>query len=300
MNNQANFIMNDFNEQYDLYKKIVEETIEYYITKINCQQKLKEAMAYSLRAGGKRLRPVMFFATLDMLGIDYKNYAAFAFALESIHTYSLIHDDLPAMDNDDYRRGKPSNHKVFGEGIAILAGDALLNYAIEVLFDNIIDKNTFFAAKELVNFAGHSGMINGQAYDLSSENLKISDEDKKSLLDTIDENKTGKLLTAPLTMASLIAGGKYYDELKRIGQLTGKLFQYSDDLLDVIGSFDNMGKTLGKDENANKLTAISVYGKDGTKNIINTCYSEIIKTLKIIGNNKFFEDFYVFMKDRNS
>lgn len=291
--------MDKFSEQYNIYREKAEAAIRHYTDKINCQATLKEAMAYSLSAGGKRIRPVMFLAALDMLKEDSGKYAAFAFALECIHTYSLIHDDLPAMDNDDFRRGKPSNHKVFGEGMAVLAGDALLNYAVEVLFDAVSDKNTFLAAKELVTAAGHSGMINGQAYDIYSEKITAEETDKKALLKIIHENKTGKLLTAPLTMASLISGGKHFEDLKEAGRLTGILFQYSDDILDIKGSFEKTGKTPGKDKKENKLTAVSVYGVKETKRQIEATYLSIVKIFERIGNCGFFEGLYKFMKDRN-
>ena len=288
----------NFNEKYESYKLTVENGIRNFIENLNCHEQLKASMSYSLLAGGKRVRPVMFLACLETLGVDFTNYINLAVAIECVHTYSLIHDDLPALDNDDFRRGRPSNHKVFGEGFAVLAGDALLNSAFELALDSVDSKGSLEAVKYLMNCAGAFGMINGQAYDLYYEDKTV--DDKENLLFTIHEFKTGKLLTAPLVMASLIANGKYLDELTKIGHLTGKLFQFSDDLLDITGTFEDMGKTLGKDDYAGKLTAVSVYGKEGTISHIEKMYSDIVKILKNIDNNLFFVEFYDYIKNRKN
>ena len=289
----------NFYKQYDIYKQSVENAIEYYSNKIHCNETLKSSMIYSLKAGGKRIRPVMFLAALDMLGIDHNKYLYLAVAIECVHTYSLIHDDLPALDNDDFRRGKPANHTVYGEAIAIITGDALLNYAFELSLSEVSDEGSFLAVKELALSAGHSGMINGQTYDLLTENGQVSG-DNELLLKKIHDDKTGKLLTAPLVMASKIANGKYLNQLTKIGQLTGLLFQFTDDLLDIEGKFENLGKTIGKDGAANKLTAVSVYGPKETKNIIENTFTSIIKILKNIENNSFFIDFYNYIKNREN
>ncbi len=288
----------NFKNNYDNYKSLVESEINNYIQKLSCHPQLKASFEYSLSAGGKRIRPVMFLACLNMLGIDHTKYLSIALALEFIHTYSLIHDDLPAIDNDEYRRGKFCNHVVFGEGTAILAGDALLNCAMEISLDCVDGKNVLDAVKYLFHAAGINGMINGQVYDIYFQNNPIN-ENKEQLLEITDQLKTGKLLMAPLVMASLIANGKHLKELTEIGCLTGKLFQFTDDLLDVVGVFEQMGKTIGKDFNSNKLTAISVYGIQQTKCLINQTYDNIIKILKNIDNNCFFIDFYEYIKNRN-
>jgi geranylgeranyl diphosphate synthase type II len=287
-----------FKEQFDNYKSYINDKIEEVLTNLQTQSELKSALSYSLRAGGKRLRPVLFIATLDLLGIDYTEYACLAVAIECVHTYSLIHDDLPGLDNDDYRRGMPSNHKVFGEGMAILAGDALLNLAVELALSSVKSKQSLEAVKLLFDYSGINGMLNGQACDLYYENKSVDNPD--CVLNEIEELKTGKLLTAPFLMASLIASSKYYDDFLHIGKLTGKIFQLSDDLLDAVGSFENLGKSIGKDAVSGKLTAISLYGIDGTKKMIDETYLSIIKTLKNIDNNSFFIDFYDYIKNRNS
>lgn len=282
-----------FNEKYEEYKNAANEALVRAFENVNCNPTLLSAMKYSVFAGGKRVRPVLFFAALDSLGLDYKKYGAFAAALEFIHTYSLIHDDLPAMDNDDFRRGKPTNHKVYGEAMAILAGDALLNLAYEVVLNGVIDSCTLAAAKQLADFSGCAGMVGGQAYDLSEE--KTATED---CLYVIDDLKTGKLLTLPFTMASLIAGGKFYTEFLQLGKCLGRLFQYTDDLLDVVGSSADLGKTAGKDESQGKVTLVSVYGLDGAKKKIEEVFTLGKKTLKNIDNNSFFIDFYNYVKAR--
>ena len=288
----------DYNLTYNNYKQLIEKEIELFSSSLCCHDELKAAVSYSLFAGGKRIRPVMFLSCLDMLGVDYKNYLKLALAIECIHTYSLIHDDLPSMDNDDYRRGKLSNHKVFGEGMAILAGDALLNSAIELSLTSINSEGDFNAVKYLFSCSGINGMINGQAYDLYYEDKTIDNQEQ--VLYETHLNKTGKLLTAPLVMASLIANGKLYNQLVELGFYTGKLFQFTDDLLDVTGEFKSLGKTIGKDCDSKKLTAISVYGKDGTKTQIDECYNTIVKILKNFDNNSFFMSFYANIKDRKS
>ena len=288
----------NFDLEYNKYKNLIENEIRLFSDSLECTEQLKASISYSLLAGGKRIRPVMFLACLDMLNVDYTQYLKLALAIECIHTYSLIHDDLPALDNDDFRRGKPSNHKIFGEGIAILAGDALLNSAFELALSCVNSKGALEAVQFLMTSAGALGMLNGQALDLYYED-KVVDE-KENLLLSIHEYKTGKLLTAPLVMASLIADGKCLNELTEIGNLTGKLFQFSDDLLDVIGTFEDLGKTLGKDDYAGKLTAISVYGKDKTEQMINEMYLSIVKTLKNLDNNSFFMDFYTYIKNRKN
>lgn len=288
----------NFEKQFDQYRCYVDNKIDCVLNRINAHYGLKNAMIYSLKAGGKRIRPVLFIATLESLGIEYEKYAELAVAIEFIHTYSLIHDDLPALDNDDYRRGMPSNHKVFGEGMAVLAGDALLNFAIELALNNIDCKGAFDAVKLLFDYSGVNGMLNGQALDLHYENAII--DDPESVLKKIDEYKTGKLLTAPMVMASLIANKRHIDDFRLLGTLTGQLFQFTDDLLDRVGTFENMGKTLGKDLTSGKLTALSVYGEIRTKEIINEIYMSIIKTLKNIDNNSFFIGFYDYIKSRKS
>lgn len=285
----------DFGAKYNEYLSAVNDALNDAFADLNCEKKLLSAMKYSVFAGGKRVRPVLFFATLDSLGVDYKKYGAFAAAIEFIHTYSLIHDDLPAIDNDDYRRGKLTNHKVYGEDFAVLAGDALLNFAYETALNGVIDENTFAAVKQLAEFSGATGMVGGQAYDLSEEKTCC-----ESVLYDIDDLKTGKLLTIPFTMASIIAGKKNFDEFLLLGKILGRLFQYTDDILDVNASFEQIGKTPNKDEKQNKVTAVSVFGKAGAEKLVDELFTSGIKTLKNIDNNLFFVDFFKYVKNRKN
>ena len=255
--------MNDFaKEKYNKLKNIVDEHIDKYI-EIVYPESVYKSMKYSLLTGGKRLRPVMAIETATILGASIEQIIPTAAAIEMLHCQSLIHDDLPCMDNDDFRRGKPSNHKVYGTGNAVLAGDGLLNTAYSILFGECFTGNAHIsAAKFICDAAGIYGMIAGQSADLSHEGDKAADEDT---LNYIYENKTAKLIIASATVPSVLAGGKYYSELKEFGRRLGFLFQLTDDILDVCGDFSQLGKSTGKDKDEGKLTAVSLYGLDASK-----------------------------------
>lgn len=253
-----------FEEKYQEYKDLFEDKLSAFCATVTCKPDiLAESMKYSLNLGGKRLRPVLMYAVADMLGLDREKVTGFALALELIHTYSLIHDDLPEMDNDDFRRGKPSNHKVFGQGNAVLAGDALLNTAYSLLIDECRGGGEYVsAAKFICDCAGAYGMIAGQSADLAHENDKVSDED---ILDFIYENKTAKLILAAVLTSSILCCGKYYAELNVFGNNLGYLFQLTDDILDVEGSFSSLGKSIGKDKAEGKYTCVKLYGLEKSK-----------------------------------
>ena len=257
--------MNEYHLRYEQYLAEFERYLKAYTDTLKTKPEvLGESMKYSLLNGGKRIRPVLALACADVLGLDHKEILPYALALEMIHTYSLIHDDLPAMDNDDFRRGKPSNHKTFGEANAILAGDGLLNEAYAICFQECLKGEKYaVAAKYLNECAGAFGMIAGQSADMyfSELNREVSEED----LSYIYAHKTGKLLLAPIAIASILANNKHYLEFERFGKLLGVLFQVTDDILDVVGDFDSLGKNVGKDEGKNKLTCIRLYGLDGAK-----------------------------------
>jgi geranylgeranyl diphosphate synthase type II len=245
-------------------------------------------MRYAITGGGKRIRPVLLIATADMLGVDFDNIKEFAVAIECIHSYSLVHDDLPAMDNDDYRRGKLSTHKKFGEANGILTGDALLNFAFEYsLSKQNFDSNDAKALKYLGECAGCFGMIAGQVLDLQNEhNANVSEQ----TLYSIYENKTAKLLTAPLLIASVLSGGKYYKEFESFGYNLGVLFQIVDDIMDVEGTLESIGKTPHKDEDVNKLTSIKLFGLDGAKELAKKHYLECKKILSEINGSEFLSE----------
>lgn len=249
--------MGNFSEQYHNYEREFECALAKCCADMDFQPSiLTDSMRYSLLLGGKRIRPVLFLSTLDSYGCDYKKEMDFALALECIHTYSLIHDDLPAMDNDDFRRGKASSHKAFGEANAILAGDALLSFAFDLLLKSCqTSVQHIEAARELSRAAGAEGMIAGQSADLSYTGKGAGAEE----LDFIYRNKTGKLLVAPIVMAGILAGGEV-EKLRSFGETLGYLFQLTDDLLDVKGDKETVGKTLGKDEEEDKLTCVKVFG----------------------------------------
>lgn len=232
---------------------------------------IHDAVSYSMFAGGKRLRPVLCLASAEALGAGGSELLPVACALEMIHTYSLIHDDLPAMDNDDYRRGKPTNHKVYGEGIAVLAGDALLTLAFEVLAAYGLKARAEKKAqvltviKEIARASGTFGMIGGQAVDLLSEGKKITPE----TLEYIHRHKTGALFLASVRSGALLAGAAQ-DQLAALSAYAenfGLAFQITDDLLDIEGSAEIIGKPVGSDIRNEKVTYPSIYGLEHTKRL---------------------------------
>lgn len=280
----------DYNKQYDFYLSIVENEIKCAFNSLkNVPDLLKDAMEYAVIGGGKRVRPVLCFAVAENLGVDLNKIKEFAFAIECIHSYSLVHDDLPAMDNDDYRRGKLSTHKKFGEAYGILAGDALLNFAFEYCLNKIdFDKKDALALKLLAEYAGASGMIAGQVLDLQNEKNNLPNE---KILYDIYINKTAKLLTAPLLIASIAADNKYFNELKEFGLNLGAMFQISDDIMDVEGSLEEIGKTPNKDSGVDKLTSIKVFELDGAKARLKEHYNKCLDLLNKINANSFLKEF---------
>ncbi len=282
--------MLNYNDKYQKYLTYFEEQLNIALKSLdNIPKNLKEPMKYAILDGGKRVRPVLLFATAEMLGINLDEVKEFAVAIECIHSYSLVHDDLPAMDNDDYRRGKLATHKKFGEAFGILAGDGLLNFAFEhVLSKKNFDQIDAKALKVLAEYAGVSGMIAGQVLDLTNEK---SDDISQENLYTIYENKTAKLLTCPLLISSIKANGKYYDELMQLGLNIGYMFQISDDLMDAEETCEHIGKTANKDQAQDKLTAIKVFGLDGAKERKEYFYKKCISCLSQIKNADFLFDF---------
>ncbi len=272
--------MKEFDLRYRKYLSEFETYTAQYLQGMHTKPVvLGASMQYSLLNGGKRIRPVLLLACADLLGVPSDEALPFALALEMIHTYSLIHDDLPAMDNDDFRRGKPSCHKAFGEANAILAGDGLLNEAYAICLNESLKGERFaLAGKFLNDCAGIYGMIAGQAEDLrlSGSEQEISEDD----LLYIHEQKTGKLLLAPISISAILSGNKCYMELERFGILLGKLFQMTDDILDVTGDFEQLGKTTGKDEKENKLTYVRVFGLEGAKMRAEECAKDCFAVLE--------------------
>jgi len=288
----------EFDRKYEEYRDYFNEGLNKVCDElITVPELLGDSMKYSLQLGGKRIRPVLMYAVGDVLGFDREKLTPFACALEFIHTYSLIHDDLPEMDNDDYRRGKPSNHKVYGAANALLAGDGLLNTAYSMLFAECFKGNEYIsAAKFICDAAGIYGMIAGQSADILHEN---DDQPNEDTLDFIYDNKTAKLLVAAVTVPSVLCGGAYYSELKQFGRKLGYLFKLTDDILDACGEFSSLGKTTGKDEEENKLTAVKLYGLDDCRlrvDIVGDDCHRILDGLQ--GDVEFLHELINFVKAR--
>ena len=229
-------------------------------------KRLYEAMNYSLLQGGKRIRPILTKAVLDAMKVDASLYKEFLCALECIHTYSLIHDDLPAMDNDDYRRGNLTNHKVYGDGMAILAGDGLLTYAFQLCSENTTAsaEQKIKAIQCLATAAGPEGMVGGQAFDLLSEGKHIPLEELKIL----HSGKTGALFNAAIELGLILSNANQakYAAYMTYANCLGLLFQITDDILDVTGTIEELGKTPGSDIRQDKSTYVSLLGLDEARN----------------------------------
>ncbi len=285
--------MNEFLNNYQLKITNFERNLPRFM-KSECFPTLLDAMNYSLMANGKRLRPILVFETGRMFDCNQDDLENFAVAIEMIHTYSLIHDDLPCMDNDDMRRGNPTNHKVYGEANALLAGDALLSLAFEVMADGValIGERGLRAMTYIAKMAGPSGMISGQCADIHFENVPVEERTTEDLL-YMHRKKTGGLLTASIVSGAIIAGAstETIEILEEFGEALGVLFQLTDDILDVEGDAAIIGKSTGKDEAKNKFTFVSAMGlekaKEEVANKVREC-KEIISKVK--GKKGFFMD----------
>jgi geranylgeranyl diphosphate synthase, type II len=249
------------------HKQLLELELRTLVERLNSPPIIKEAMHYSLEAGGKRIRPLLLFATLAAFGKETKNGLLAASAIEMIHTYSLIHDDLPSMDNDDLRRGKPTNHKVFGDAIAILAGDALLTYSFEVIGEisnEIASSETKLQLViEMAKAAGSEGMVGGQVADMEGEGKALTIEE----LEYIHIHKTGRLLRFSVIAGALL-GGANQEQLENLSSFAhhlGLAFQIRDDILDLEGNPEVLGKPVGSDTTNNKSTYPQLLTMDGAK-----------------------------------
>lgn len=248
-------------------KKLVEDALFSYMNAVEAPEVLLESMNYSLKAGGKRLRPLLVLATLKSFGKPEELGMPVACAVEMIHTYSLVHDDLPSMDDDDFRRGKPTNHKVFGEAMAILAGDALLTHSFEVMEDllnfDVKPMKVVTLMKELAKAAGPTGMVGGQVADMEGEGAQLSLQD----LEYIHRNKTGKLLGFSI-VAGAILGDATEEQISKLEQFAdhlGLAFQIRDDILDIEGDAAKIGKPVGSDTLNEKVTYPSLLTMNGAK-----------------------------------
>jgi geranylgeranyl diphosphate synthase type II len=279
----------EFKDKIQEIVKKVDSSLDTYIESENTYpETIYKAMRYSLFAGGKRLRPILTIATCQALGGNIDDAMPFACALEMIHTYSLIHDDLPAMDNDDYRRGKLTNHKVFGDAMAILAGDGLLNKAAETMMKQTIDKSLNYersikAMYEIMSASGSEGMVGGQVVDLESEGKNID----KDTLYFMDSHKTGALIRAAVRAGAIIAGAsdEKLQKLTEFAESIGLAFQIKDDILDVIGDEKKLGKKIGSDVINNKSTFVTIFGLEKSKQMAEEISKKAIDSLKILGEN---------------
>ena len=296
--------MNDFQVYLKEKTDFFETELKRELKELSYPETIAKGMEYATLNGGKRLRPFLLFATLELLNENIKRGVKSAIALEMIHSYSLVHDDLPALDNDDYRRGKLTTHKVFGEAEGILIGDSLLTYAFYVLSQKNLE---LLSSKQIVNiisktseYAGINGMIGGQMIDIESENKKIDLETLKY----IHSHKTGKLIKLPIEIACIIANVEKdkKEVLEEYANLIGLAFQVKDDILDVEGTFEELGKPVGSDVDLHKATYPSILGMKESKKILN----DTVEKAKEIIKNKFGEktgkiliSLADFIKDRN-
>ena len=268
------------------YIELVDKKLDEYMP-IKYPEDIFKSMKYTVTLPGKRLRPVMCLEACRVAGGDIESALPTACAIEMLHAQSLIHDDLPCMDNDDFRRGKPSNHKVFGEAIAVLAGDALLSFAPQTIIEksNLEPEVTLKVLHEFVKAAGAYQLIGGQVADIESEGGKYNSEnsDLDEILKYIHTNKTAVLFKLALKTGVIIAGGsdKQADEMEEFGQKFGLAFQIYDDILDETSTFEELGKTVGKDKNSGKLTYVTLHGLDKAKakkkELITKCHSLVDK-----------------------
>ena len=275
-----------FMQQVEKNRNEVENLIRpFFPVSLGLPDTVIQAMLYSLDAPGKRLRPIIMRETYRLFGGKGTIIEPFMAAIEMIHTYSLIHDDLPAMDNDDYRRGRLTNHKVYGDAMALLAGDALLTLAFEVMLEqkNVSPDVLIETIREVSMCAGNYGMVGGQALDIDAEGKEISVTE----LNTLHAAKTGAMFIAAIRSGARLAGADSQQllALTKFADLIGLAFQITDDVLDVEGNLQEMGKTAGSDEKNAKTTYVTLYSLDGAKALAEKTINEALRCLEIFGEN---------------
>ena len=263
------------------YKNLIEQKLDEYIP-IEYPEKIWESMRYSVLAGGKRLRPILCLEACKVISGSHQEAIATACAIEMLHSQSLIHDDLPCMDNDDYRRGKLTNHKVFGESTAVLAGDALLSFAPQIILQKtpktVSNSTILKVLEEYLISAGASKLIGGQVVDIDSEGKQI----EQTTLDYIHKNKTAALFKLALRTGAILGNAteKQLNALTSFAEKFGLAFQIMDDILDVTSTLEELGKTPGKDEKSGKVTYVSFYGLDASKKLLSSLCQEACDILK--------------------
>lgn len=268
-------------------RELVDSNIEYHLNKLEYPNVIAEGMKYSVLNGGKRLRPILLLMVLELFDKKIELGLPTAVAIEMIHSYSLVHDDLPALDNDEYRRGKLTTHKKFGEAEAILIGDALLTHSFSVVTDETEGVSSDKLVKiisMMSRYAGINGMIGGQTVDIESEKKKVSLETLKY----IHENKTGKLIKLPVEIGAIIseATEEEYKALEKYAEGIGLAFQIKDDILDIEGDFEKIGKPVGSDLELEKTTYPSIFGIEKSKDILNEVILNAKKSLSIFPEEK--------------
>ena len=293
----------DFKVQLKKYQEQVNNELEKYSGKKDVPEKiLNNSMEYSLMAGGKRLRPILVIATYEIFGKNINKCIPYAVAIEMVHNFSLIHDDLPGIDNDDFRHGKPTNHKKFNEATAILAGDGLLNQAYIVISEDLIKSESEELKNKLKVFNEFSTavdrMIAGEYIDTEYEGKQITDE----YLEYIHKNKTGALLKLCVRMGAILANAneKDLEKLTKYAEKIGLAFQIKDDILSEEGNEEILGKPVGKDKELEKCTYVSKYGLQGAKKILEEITKDAIEELKEYGDRaEFLRELALYIKDRN-
>ncbi len=289
----------EFKEELKKYNEIINNELEKYIRKDKClENKLNRSVEYSLMAGGKRLRPTLMLATYKLFKDDFSECLPFSVAMEMIHNFSLIHDDLPGIDNDDIRHGKPTNHKKFNEATAILAGDSLLNYAYLTISKDI-QKNYSYKKIECLFELSNAvdRMIIGEYVDTEYEG-------KQALVDELEymhKNKTGALIRASVRIGAILAEANKdkIEELTFFAEKIGLAFQIKDDILSEIGNEKILGKPVGNDKKRGKCTYVSKYGLDQSKKELNKNIQEAIEIINKYGNKgEFLKNIAIYIKDR--
>ena len=289
-----------FKGSMETYRLFIEEYLENFYSRFHAepQKPLYDSIQYSLLAGGKRLRPILCMEFCRICGQDWKAAAPFAAAIEMIHTYSLIHDDLPSMDNDDFRRGRPTNHKVYGEAMAILAGDALLTDAFLSASEAKLTHPEAMAQAMalLATCAGSSGMVGGQVLDIMSEERQISEEE----ILNIQSRKTGGLIRAACGLGAIAGGAtrEQVDAACRFADNLGLAFQIRDDMLDVIGTQEEMGKGVGTDETKN--TFVRLYGLEKCEELVQKYTDYALNALKIFDDAQYLTELAKGLTDRRN
>lgn len=294
----------NFKQELSKYQKKVNEELEKYLRKQDCPEKvLNQAMEYSLMAGGKRLRPILMLDVYKIFKQDYTQCMPYAVAMEMIHNFSLIHDDLPGIDNDDFRHGKQTNHKKFNEATAILAGDGLLNGAYQVIANNILketdakqQKQKILAFKELADATDR--MIAGEYVDTEFEGKAISSD----YLEYMHKNKTGALLRACARIGAIMANASEEDieKITKYAEIIGLTFQIKDDILSVVGDERVLGKPVGNDEKRGKSTYVTKYGLEQSQKMLEELTKEAIEIAKIYNEKgEFLKELALYIQTRN-